>query len=789
MIPKSFLAACTVTSFSSVFAQTSPTPFHLQGTVDPGDVAVESVEGETTRRSVSWHAKPVIARDPGGSFYVGNKRTVMKLSPAGVPQWKLTFSRIDSQSPEPGISSEHWQHEVLDQGAGLPLHNAWNINNRHASTLGDPDVVDDMDIVDIKVTEDYLLIVGRVIQGNGPSVYLARFSLEGQYFWRQVTSTGIAYLARPDYICTHVDEANDRILITESGENINGQFGTVFTPRSHIVDIALSDGTRGAGYTLGYNGSNPEQFKNHRILKSLLLEDGRLVWIARTAETFTESPNLEDVNYRLETYDPDTQQIGYSLPYLISENEPFQPGHIRRTLADIALDDEGRVIVLSNRIVQLDGIPVERYDYFVEGFLPDATDSNMNGQTLDLLWSYSPDGEEWGDRMVLEGDTITITGKAENYLRFPGWFLSRLDLNGALAPGLGWLNITPYDSFSYRVTDLYSVRVRDFVVDGSGNVYLTALYGESDRDFNVLVDSTLAYVKYSNAGELQFIRPLPGFDYIDQHVPNAFGYGSSSPAQLLVAPDAPAQSQAPSYSVFGLVTTPETAVDLMDASTKKWQLLYLEQENVVAASARTFETPQTVDGLGLGSTVNATTVRTDGTELQAVFSTAGTPYRIWFENLPEGMFFNQATDANGKYVAVLNGPISAPYGTYTFTAFASDAHGTISQEFTLEHLSPTPVDILRPGLALSGPKTTKAKKISINGVAGDDVQVASVKYRVKAGKKPFSGAKLVALSAGTQVRTFTLAVPTPKTGVYKIEFTVTDSSGKTTVKTFTCNRK
>lgn len=785
MISKSLLSVCTFASFTSLFAQNVPTPFHQQGTVDPGEVSVESVEGESTRRNISWHAKPVLARDPDGSFYVGNKRTVMKLSPAGVPQWKLTFSRIDSQSPEPGISSEHWQHEVLDLGAGLPLHNAWNINNGHSSTYGDPDVVDDMDIVDIQVTEDYLLIVGRVLQGGGPSVYLARFSLEGQYFWRQVTSTGITGLARPDYICAHVDEANDRILITESGENINGQFGTFFTPVSHIVDIALSDGTRGAGYTLGYNGSNPPQFKNHRILKSLLLDDGRLVWIARTAETFLESSNQEDVNYRLETYDPNTHQVGYSLPYPISENEPYQPGHIRRTLADIALDDEGRVIVLSTRIVQLDGVPSERYDYFVEGFLPDATDSNMNGQTLDLLWSYSPSGEEWGDRMVLKGDTITIAGKVENYLRFPGWFLSRLDLNGALAPDLGWMNITPFDSSSYRV----SAKVRDFAVDGSGNVYLTAFYEESDRDFNVLVDSTLAYVKYSNAGELQFIRPLPGFDYLDQHVPNAFGYGSSSPAQLLVAPDAPAQSQAPSYSVFGLMTTPETAVDLMEASTKKWQLLYLEQENIVAAPSRVFETPLTQEGLGLGSTVNATTVRTEDTKLQAVFSTTGTPYRIWFENLPDGMFYNQATDGNGNYVAVLNGPISAPYGTYQFTAFASDAHGTISQEFTLEHPSPTPVDVLRPGLALSGPKTTKAKKISIKGVAGDDVQVVSVKYRIKAGKKPFGAVNAVALSAGSQVRTFSLAVPTPKKGTYKIEFTVTDSSGKTTVKTFTCNRK
>jgi hypothetical protein len=346
------------------------------------------------------------------------------------------------------------------------------------------------------------------------------------------------------------------------------------------------------------------------------------------------------------------------------------------------------------------------------------------------------------------------------------------------------MNITPFDSSSYRV----SAEVRDFAVDGSGNVYLTAFYEESDRDFNVLVDSTLAYVKYSNAGELQFIRPLPGFDFNDSHVPNAFGYGSSSPAQLLVAPDAPAQSQAPSYSVFGLMTSPETAVDLMEASTKKWNLLFLEQENLVAAPSRVFGTPLTQTP-GFGSTVNATTVRTEGTNLQAVFSTTGTPYRIWFENLPEGMFFNQATDGNGKYVAVLNGPISAPYGTYPFTAFASDAHGTISQEFTLEHLSPTPVDVLRPGLALSGPKTTKAKKISITGVAGDDIQVASVTYRIKAGNKPFGGAKSVALSAGSQVRTFTLTVPTPKKGVYKIEFTVTDSSGKTTVKTFTSKRK
>ncbi len=768
-------------SLCPLLAQADPTPFHLQGTVDPASVSVESVEGETTRRALSWYSKPVMARDSEGNFYVGNKRTLTKLDPEGTALWKVTHERIDVTPTEhtPGASTETWDFDQL-AGDGIN-YDGWNRDNSHHSEHWGPDVVDDIDIVEILFTEHQVLVVARVVVGFGPRVVLASFAPDGMFHWRQVTSVGGSAPVGKDYITTLVDESADTIHVLESGEDLGSPYGQ--RPASQVTEIALYDGSRGTAHTFGYNGSEPPQYKNHRILKALLLPDGRIAWIARTSDEWLESFWQDYHQYRVEIYDPEGIKIDASIPFEISTGEPWQTGHVQRAVADIAMDGDSRLLVLANQKEQLAGPPFHRYDYKIYGF---QFHSGNESNPLQDLWICEPEGEEFADRMIVKDGKATLVGKSDDYLRFPGWMLSRHVLNGDSTPSGGWLRSLPFESPYYRV-DNYSA-VRDMAVDPHGNVYLTAVHAENDPDWNVLLDPVLCYVKYSDAGHLQFFRPLPGYDISDTlNVPvNA---GNASPAQLLIDPAIPASSSDPAYHVFGLATTLETTETMVEASTKKWHLLYLEQKTNVAAPPLDFGAPSTPTP-GYGSVVNGTTLRTQGNNLQAVFSTTGMPYRVWVEEgtLPAGMFFMHGRQDDDLY-GLLSGPIEAPYGTYTFTVHASDAHGTVSREFTIQHPAPAPVDILRPGLALSGPKSTKKPSIAVQGVAGDDIRVASVHYRVKFGKGKFSGSKAVKLTAGTVLRRFKQVVPTKKKGTYKIEFTVKDGTGKQTVKVFTCNRK
>lgn len=763
----------------------APAPFHQQGTVDPANVAVEAVEGETTRRSTFWHAMPVLARDPDGSFYVGNKRTLTKLNPEGVPQWRLTLQRSDTQSPEPGISAEHWGHEILDTGAGLPDHNAWNINHLHESFYGAEDVVNDIDIFNIQVTDDYLLIAGRVISGNGPRVYLARFSREGQFFWRQVTSVGFSG-ARigDDYLNVLVDEANDVIHVTESGENhtyeSGNSYNTIAMPSSQVVQIALSDGTRGAPYTFGYNGSQSPQEKNHRIVKTLILANGMVLWHAKTSDAWVSQGTFQDFDSdSIELFDPETLTVVHTAQFPVSSGTPYETGHVQSKVSDIALDGLSRVLVLRNLSQQHAEAPVIRYNLNVIA---------LDFQTLAFVqdWNYSPDGEDWADRMSVQYGRLTLIGNSPNSYRFNGWQLSQHELNGGTAPEFNWKRDLPFDS-PYYIQDYYN-RFHDWAVDDYGNVYLSAVFGENAPNFTTLIDPTFFYVKYSTLGHLQFFRALPGFSFPQDR---DFSFNTSaSPGNLLLAPGAPESSTHPNFHLFGLVTTPETAESMVEASTKKWNLLYLEQENNVAATPMTFEFP--VSNF-LGGTLEGDSILVTNNEdsfnpgrLSFFFNTTGIPYRVWTDTvLPEGVFHSDVWDQQDNISGFLNGPITAPFGDYTFVLNASNAHETISKTYTIRHQSSAPADSLRPGLSVSGPKGNKTKgaKTSVTGIAVDDVQVASVKYRVKFGKKPYSGFSNATLSPGTVLRTFSASLSTKKKGSYTAEFTVTDATGKVTVKT------
>ncbi len=747
-----------------------PPPFHQLGTLDPGQVQVLSVEGETTRRSLYWHAKPVLARDASGNFYVGNKRTVTKLAPDGTALWKVTHARLDLPPTEftPGDHTETWD---FDQLAGTEFdYDVWNRTESHHSTWGSPDVVDDIDIAEVIPLEHQILVVARVVSGYGPRVILASLSPDGMFHWRQVTSLGSGPPIGKDYLCTHVNEAANSILVTEAGEDLSH---LIAAPVSQVTEIALADGNRGSAYTFGYNGSESPQYKNHRILKSILLPDGRLAWIAKCSNDWLETWWQDYHKYRVEIYEHGSGVIT-STPFDISTGTPFAAGHVECSVRDIALDGN-RLLMLAQFKETLAGPPFHRYDLKVYGTRY-VGGPPVPGPLQDL-WIFQPPGEEFADRLVVGGGRMTLVGKSDDYLRFPGWMLASHPLNGDSAPSVGWTRSTPFDSPYYRVGG----EVRDLAVDSFGSVYLATRLNETNPDFDELLAPTLGYMKYSPAGHLQFFRPLTGFDVEDVSI-------SPSPAQLVIDPDAPESSHHAAYHLFALATTPETAESMVEASTKKWHLLYLEQEANVAAPALDFGAPST-PAPGYGSVVNGTTIRTEGNNLQAVFYTTGNAYRIWFEGLPQGMFFNTGFDSSGYLYGVVSGPITAPYGTYTFTAHASGPHDTVSREFTLQHPAPVPVDVLRPGLALTAPKTTKKPSIQIQGAAGDDIRVASVSYRVKAGKAAFGASRNVSLTAGTILRRFKLTVPTRKKGTYKIEFTVRDTSGKQTVKVHTCTRR
>jgi hypothetical protein len=124
------------------------------------------------------------------------------------------------------------------------------------------------------------------------------------------------------------------------------------------------------------------------------------------------------------------------------------------------------------------------------------------------------------------------------------------------------------------------------------------------------------------------------------------------------------------------------------ASTKKWHLLYLEQENNVAATPMTFEFP--VSNF-LGGTLEGDSILVTNNEdsfnpgrLSFSFNTTGIPYRVWTDTiLPEGVFHSDVWDQQDNISGFLNGPITAPFGDYTFVLNASNAHETISKTFTI----------------------------------------------------------------------------------------------------------
>lgn len=666
----------------------APKPFYKQGTVPLSSVSVFKLKtGEGTNYGTISYEKPVLARASDGGFLIGNRKKLIKLDASGAQQWKLTFSAVRAIISGNTFYSECWRHSD-------PIIDNYNLNR--TSDLDEVQAVFEFAITHVFPSPTGIVIVARVLYGNGPMVYVARFDQDGRFVWRQTTSVGTLNSQGliGKNILAAIDYDKQILHVVQSGPDES-------TPKPVTLhcDIDLVTGLRGSPYAFGFNNSSPAQSRVNRVVNTLLLPDGKFAFLTRRAATWVTAGLWQEAETdRVEIYNPTTKLTEAFVEYPRSIGTPFTTGHVASNVSDIALDSDGRIIVLRNTTTQLDGPPYTRHQLVLHGLQPDLTDANGNGKKLEKSWSLKCPQGTFADKAVIRGNKLTTIGNPPDKNFFRSWQLARFNLKGNSAPARIWRRDLPYDSPYFRMDDYESWK--DMQVDKWGNVYLSAVHGEYDSNSTELLAPQFCYVKYSDAGHLQFFRPIKG--PLELNLDTNESSNSASPFQLLLDEDAAESSSTPVYH-FGLVTTVETRTSSTKAPTKKWYLVKLERENIVAAPNPAFQTPR-MDTPGFGTLVGDDLFAATDGNLQTVIAAEGTAFRTWIDStLPAGMFANQGSDGTTCNL-VLNGPITAPYGEYPVKVKAATAHGTVSKTYTVRHLPAAPSFNIYPvgGLAAKG---------------------------------------------------------------------------------------
>lgn len=839
-------------------AQAVDTPFYQQGTISSPAAPTtfnEDMTGSTFLDETIYpdYAAPTIARDASGKFYVGAGRTLSKYEATGDLVWSTTWSRT-STLVEPTDAPAYMRYE--EQWSAVPGHDNPGETTGYSNVdHGMDGVMKDLKIVKILATDDGIFVIATERKDPANSLtgnlrtYVAKFMADGEFKWRVVTDEAYGetgYYITPTFVEALYDSTRKTLYIAENSAGYI-QCGSRFTQ----IQIDGEEATRHGPIFFGFGGSGDSQtWQAYHIRKMLQEADGDLVWLVTTGPTTTSAPHESDmfedtyVPYatedRILVFNPDNMEEMDPAHTLISDYaatpdiEIGNPGYIGVTVADVDLDGDNRLYVLSNKRT-FDGDYSVSYTFFVDCY---ALDLENETDIFDPLWTANADAaplDDYGTELLINNNRMTVVGNASQaYMveieRFPGWQLTQFTLNEDAAPTYKWRAEPPAPDSNIHL-DVYST-IRGADVDGDGNVYFIADYAQGSS-FNDAV-----YAKYSSTGKLQFIQPLSPsgtglYNNIDgRYTPELF-LGASSNLAFMRA----------------------------NGDEKPWTVLTLANPAIIAPAT-----------LSITSGASASTFSDSfgQTRVDYVATTSLPVWRFWATGLPGGLSIGNDPTNLGRISGIL--PDSTPFGSYPVKIYTEGAQGFASKTVTIKHLPPAPYFISQPvggliakntakkltakasgsgrtykwqkkvgttwtnisgatassyttpkiittqyfrvivtnlgGSATSATVTLKpdtAKPVinmvspvppntlksttAIKGMVSDNLKMSTLKYRIKFGTGAYSTSKSLVMGTGDPYRPFSLSLATKTKGVYSIEFTATDTSGNKLVYVFKVTRK